>query len=284
MRGVKNENVIGNYLVNCKNAYKCFDSVDIWDGRYLNQVFMGAKDCMDNDECGQCELVYESVNSGYNMYHVLFSHHCLNEIANLTYCSYCFHCQNCFGCVGLKGKKYCVFNKQYSEMEYRTLVQKIIEHMKQTHEWGEFFPAHLSVFPYNLTRAQEDFSLTKEEALVKGWSWRDEDEKTYKPQTYQIPDHIADVPDTITNELLACEVCGRNFKITPQELRLYRFLGVPISRKCFFCRHKNRFQSRNPRRIYERTCDKCSIPISTTFSPEKPESVYCERCFQESLE
>ena len=41
-------------------------------------------------------------------------------------------------------------------------------------EWGEFFPSSMSPFSYNETIAQEHFPLAREEALKRGYAWRDE--------------------------------------------------------------------------------------------------------------
>lgn len=40
MEGVLNENVTGDYLVRCKNAFECFDCRGVHDGRYCTQSFM----------------------------------------------------------------------------------------------------------------------------------------------------------------------------------------------------------------------------------------------------
>lgn len=289
-RGIQNENVSGNHLVHCKNALFCFDSMNIWDGKYCTQMFMKSKDCMDVDEGGQCELLYESNNLGYNAYNLRFSLQCLNEVNHLTYCNLCFHCSNLFGCIGLKQKKYCILNQPYSKTEYEKLVPKIIEHMQKTRlpacpsgEWGEYFPASTSAFPYNLTMAQDHFPLDKEAAIAQGYAWQDPDPHEYQTQTYQIPDSIAEAPDSILDEILACSECGKNYKILAQELKFYRERNLPIPRKCFHCRHKARLTPRTPRQLWNRKCAHCQAEIQTAYSPERPEIVYCRQCYLESL-
>jgi len=283
MRGFQNENVEGDHLVNCKNAINCFDSMHIWDGKYCNQIFIKGKDMMDCEECGEAELVYESTNVAYNCYNMLFCTQCAQQANDHTYCFYCSGGHDLFGCVGLKKSEYCILNKQYTKEEYEALVPRIIEHMKTTGEWGEFFPISTSSFPYNLTMAQDRFPLSKEEATAKVYKWRDPDPKEYSPQTYQIPDDIKDVPETIIDEIFACTSCNRNYKITSLELRLYKKNNLPIPRKCFYCRHNERRISRNDRKLYDRNCQKCNLEVKTTYSPEQPEIIYCEKCYQESM-
>ncbi|MBU0626695.1 hypothetical protein KKH82_04680 [Patescibacteria group bacterium] len=81
------------------------------------------------------------------------------------YCSCCRNIKDCFGCISLNNAQYCILNKQYTKVEYETLVPKIIEHMTKTEERGEFFPSSISPFGYNETVASEYYHLTKEEAI-----------------------------------------------------------------------------------------------------------------------
>jgi len=40
---------------------------------------------------------------------------------------------------------------------------------------------------------------------------------------------------------------------------------------------------RNPRKLYERNCDKCGEDIQTTYEPSRPETVYCEECYNKEI-
>ena len=171
LQGVQNENVIGDYLTNCKNAFYCFDSRNLWDCKYIIQAFDDAKDCMDCVEVGYgAELLYECCYVGYTAHSNRFCTHALGNNDNLTYCYYCPSSSYLFGCAGLPHAEYCILNKQYSEDDYNALVPKIIEHMKGTEEWGEFFPPECAPVAYNLSHAHEYYPLTKAEALETGVS------------------------------------------------------------------------------------------------------------------
>jgi hypothetical protein len=283
MHGVQNENVVGDYVTGSKNAYWCFDSSDLWDCRYIFQGFMPAKNCMDVQECGDAERIYECAFVGYGANTSCFCTHILGDNSNMVYSSYSPHSKECFGCIGLRHKQYCILNKQYTKEQYAELAPKIVEHMKKTGEWGEFFPIEYSYAAYNETLAQDYFPMTKEQVQKRGWRWRDADPKTYSPATAQVPDDIAGVKDDILHQMLACGTCRKNYRIIAQELALYRQLGLPLPLDCFECRLKQKRSLRNPRMLYDRACMKCRKPIRTTFSPERPETVYCESCYQESL-
>jgi len=111
-------------------------------------------------------LAYETDNS-FNSSKVYFTSSVAFHSNNVLYSDTCHACKDCFGCVGIRHKQYCIFNKQYSQEEYEQLVPKIIEHMKQTGERGEFFPTDMSIFGYNETEAQTYYPMTKEEVEAK---------------------------------------------------------------------------------------------------------------------
>lgn len=285
--GVSNENVSGDHVSYSKNAHWCFDCTYLEDCKYCTWLHRSRK-CWDCYAWGlqDCELGYDSHLIGNGFHHVLFSESCWNNISNLYYCRYCLDdCKDCFGCVCLRHKQYCIFNKQYSKEEYEELVPRLIAHMRTTKEWGEFFPSSISCYGYNETVAQEYFPLTKEEALQRGWKWRDEDEEArkYLGPTVEVPPTIDAVTDDICQKILICEVTGRPYKIIPQELKFYREMNIPLPRRCFDQRHADRIALRNPRRLWQRQCAKCHKNIETSYAPDRPEIVYCEQCYLQNV-
>ncbi|MFA5792279.1 MAG: hypothetical protein WC897_00215 [Candidatus Gracilibacteria bacterium] len=280
MHGFQTENVIGNHVFSCKDCYMVFDSTNMKDGAYASQMFIQSKDCLDVDEGGLAELCYETNNFGYNSYDLQFCTSCFQQVTNLKYCTECVGgSEHLFGCAGLKRKKYCILNKQYSEQDYELLTQKIIEHMKKTGEWGEFFPISTSPVPYNLSQAQEYYPLTKEQAVSFGYSWHDDEQKDYQKSTVSLPSSIKATTPDILNVVLSCTECGKNYKIIPQELELHRQINLPLSPFCFFCRNKHRSQKRTPRAFWPRICAKCNKNIFSAYAPTRPEIIYCEECY-----
>jgi len=270
----------GDYLMDTEKCKECYHLTEGKDCTYsLGYQLKDALDCtycMGEMGYENCECFPMAFQSAFN----LNSYHG----SNLYYCDHCMNnCANLFGCISLKHKNYCILNKQYSKEEYEELLPRIIEHMKNTGEWGEFFPSSNSCYGYNETNAQEEFPMSKEDVISKGLTWLDEDEREYQPSTYSIPDDINDVPDTILEEVLACEATGKNYKIIEQELELYRRHQLPIPRECFDQRHLNRYNFMNPRKLSDRNCIQCNKELESTFAPEKPEKIYCEDCYLETL-
>jgi hypothetical protein len=283
--GVQNENVTGDYLTQCKNARHCFDGVGLWDCAYMYRTFYPCKDSMDCEAAGGDSRLYECSCIGYNANNVLFSSNGLDQLSDILYSSYCFHCQNLFGCVGLRSKKYCVFNKQYSKEEYEILVARIIEHMQETGEWGEFFPSTLSPFAYNETLAHDYYPLSKDEALKRGLRWLDQEEAhdQYMGPSVSVQDDSSDADEKICDKILKCEVTGKLFKIIPQEFTFLKERHLPLPTTCFEQRHRERLAFRNPRKLWERSCANCKKDIDTTYAPDRQEIVYCEECYLQHI-
>jgi hypothetical protein len=284
--GFNCENVTGDYLYNSRNIVAGFDLKNCEDCMY-SATLDSFKDSLDCNFCGinvgkAAELCYNSLTVGPN-YRMFCCHSCQNDNSDQYYCDTCHGCRDCFGCVSLKKKRYCILNKQYTKEEYEMLFPKLMEHMKKTGEWGHFFPRELSPFGYNETIAQEYFPLTKEEVLSQGLKWKDEepseDGQNYMGPQISLPDDSRDATEEICNSIIKCESTGKLFKIIPQELRFYKEMKLPLPRKCFIQRQRERFALRNPRKLWKRNCAKCQKEIQTTYAPERPEIVYCEECY-----
>jgi hypothetical protein len=163
------------------------------------------------------------------------------------------------------------------------MVPRIISAMRKTGEWGEFLSIQSSLFGYNKSSAQMHYPLTKAEVERRGWQWDD-----YEPPpplvaktipANALPDNIKDTPDDVLEWAILCEKTGRPFKLQSLELKLLRQMSVPIPRRCPDQRHLDRFNLRNPRKLWKRACAKCEKEIETSYAPERPEKVYCEECY-----
>ena len=273
--------------------------------KYSQDIIGPARDVYDSTSAGlTLERVYESMSVSMSITNSLFSLVIRNNSYNINYCFALTNCSDCFGCIGLKGKSYCILNKQYTKEEYEVLVPKIIKHMSdmpyidskgRIYKYGEFFPSELSPFAYNETIAQEYFPLTKEQAIEQGYKWKEKVDRDYSIDihTEDIPDSIKDIPDTdILNKVIECahkgacnQQCTEAFKIIPEELSFYRRMNLPIPRLCPNCRHYERLSQRNPMKLWHRKCMKegCTNEFETSYSPERPEIVYCERCYQKEV-
>lgn len=302
--GLKNIDFSGDYLgstknihlgFNCKHAETIAYGQDAWwskDSWDVTEVF--------SELCYECQGVIGANSIGLRS--------CW-EVHDSYYSDMCFSSSDLFGCVGLRQKHYCILNKQYTKEAFGKLKTEIIEHMKKTGEWGEYYPASLTPFGYNESVAQDHFPLTKEAAIAKGYTWYERPERTITvtKHTGELPKTIKEVDETILKEVIQCgsqdtpegkaayPLCAQAFTVVPLELELYRSMEIPLPEKCFPCRRQDRYALRNPRRLWPRACQctvkanhfhadaPCPNRFETTYAPERPEIIYCEECYTQEV-
>ncbi len=301
--GTKNTGILsGDYLEETKDVIEGFNCRHIENIRYAQDAWW-SKDSLDITEI-YSELSYECQGSIATRSIGLRS--CW-DVFDSYYNNMCHGSSNLFGCVGLRQKHYCILNKQYSKEDYDKLKTKLIEHMKKTGEWGEYFPASISPFAYNECTAWDYYPLSKEEALANGYTWYDRPERDYKVtiQARDLPETIREVEDGILKEVIGCDsqtsdekrkshpICTTAFQIHPMELEFYRKMNLPLPQKCFPCRRQERFALRNPRQLWHRACmcevknhgheEKCQNEFETSYAPDRPEIIYCEKCYNQEV-
>ncbi len=287
--GIKNEDVTGNYLYESKNAHHCYDVRGAEDCTYVDHITLArVKDCMDYYLWGAgSELVYEAVICGEGAYNVKFCLQCWPGCTNMQYCISCHSSDSLFGCVGLKKGKYAIFNKKYSQVEYEKLKARIIDHMKSTGEYGEFFPMWMSPFAYNESDAGVEYAqLSETEIKAKGWRFEKDTPGTFGKHTktqQEVPDDINAVGEDIVREILECTDCKKNYKITKQELAFYKKMKVPIPEVCWLCGIKEHLNKLPGFDLYDRKCATCNMLIQTAYAPSRPETVLCEACYQKEI-
>lgn len=315
MTGDRNHDVSGEFISNSKNVYKSYYIDKGENEKYAVRGGIGQKDTMDAYGTHAGELCYETNNMDFSS-KCFFSLNGENNI-NSSYLVDCDHLTNCFGCISVRKKEFCILNKEYSKEEYNKLLPKIIELMNKNpykdnrgilYKYGEFFPAEISPFFYNETIAQEYFSLNEHSAKKLGYSWNDNsEEKSYIPTlTWKdLPQKILDVDDSILSEIILCEAwdknkknaqnhkCTKAFRIIPNELTMYKKYGIPLPTKCPNTRYFESSKKRNSINLWHRTCmcdkknhnheGRCEVEFETSYAPDRPEIVYCEKCYQNEV-
>lgn len=293
---INSEDCIGDDMNNCKNVKYGFNTFNSENCKYI----MGedAKNVMDS-RGGGYEWCYECNHTGLGANHIMFSSGVIGGY-NVTYSETCHGCHDCFACVGLRKKEYCIFNKQYTKEEYEKKVAEIIERMQETGEWGEFFPNDTSPFGYNEVLAARLFPKTREEAIALGFKWQDKEyDIEFSGEFYTPADNISEYNDEakqkeILGTALKCIETGKPYKIMPQELAFYLDNKIPIPRKHFNARYNDRVKLEFERNLYHRQCmceesghehdGRCSEEFETTYAPDRPEKVYCEKCYQNIIQ
>jgi len=307
---INSPNCTGDNIKNSKNSKYCFMALNgVEDSKFIFFAGLMLKDSYDVNVGGlSSQLLYECTGTETHSESTFFVKGS-RECVRTEYCETCVNGKDLFGCSQMRNKQYCILNKQYTKEEYIALRAKIIDHMSsmpyvdahgREYRYGEFFPMEMSPWPYNESFAYDQLPLTKEQALAKGYQWRDVEKHSYTTTMIgvDIPDHIRDVQDSITKEVIACDhgdrdcghLCSSAFRIIPEELAFYRVMNIAIPRTCPNCRYYQRIQWRTPPKLWDRTCactatghghsTPCSNLFQTAYAPNRKEILYCDACYK----
>ncbi len=292
-----NLNVSGDHVYTSKNSKEMYIANGTENCKWTQFITVPtAKDCYDYSGWGNnSSLIYECASVGENANNIKFSYECFPDSLNEEYCFWCIAGKNNFGCVSLKRKQHCILNKEYSKDEYEKLKNQIIADMKtnpyvdklgRKFFYGEFFPPEMSKFPYNKSNSMKFLPKTKEQALREGYSWSDKEDQFYKStiDADSLPNTAKESKDSILNEIIKCKNCSNGYKIVKGEFDLLQKMNLPLPRECPKCRENKRFARMNkPSKLYFRNCAKCGIEVRTPYSPDRPEIIYCEKCYQQEV-
>lgn len=237
------EDSSGNFIKQCKDCENCY--LLSKHENSVNDCFSGpdAKWTLDSVGTVGGELTFMTSLPVFS-YYAIFSFtvaHC----KFVEYCGYLQNCQYCFGCCGLVNKKYCIFNKQYSEKEYEILREKVISHMKKSGEWGEFFPGYFAPNPYEESFSGFHFPIDKPKDL----GFREGgpvERKTVKTA------EIEDIPDSwkklnsekekwLSEQIFWDEKYQRSFQITQKDIDFAKRIKGPLPHDYYVHRLQDNF-------------------------------------------
>jgi hypothetical protein len=251
-QNVQCENSTGDYLKECKNVHTSFEVTSSEELQHADSTKF-CKSSMDFFGYGYySERIYETVGS--SGYQVAFSIAC-DRSTDIYFCYDVENSSDCFACASLDREKFMIFNKQYSEVEYKEIKLQLIEALKKEGKWGEFPDMSDSLFDYEDSIANDEYPIEM-----------DAEDKT----EYEIPDGAK-----------ACLACSKAFKTVQQEEKLLNKCKLPLPENCFDCRYKEKTKLRGPRWLSQRTCsnESCENTFKSTFKPEDPRQIYCEPCY-----
>jgi hypothetical protein len=190
----------------------------------------------------------------------------------------------------LQRKKFCIFNKEYSENEYWQRVDELKCAMLERGEYGRFFPLAYSPI-YFLQSASAMYWLSSEkeaqalEAAIYDPSSADaigegKTDISKARSSADIPDCIDDIDDSWIGTPIRDEVLGRYFTFLRPEIALYKQLRVAPPNKHFIRRIADMIHEVNSAVFEEKVCDKCGQKITVSINRTFPEKkIYCTPCF-----
>ncbi len=244
------ENCFGDYLVGCKDCNEIYFS----DGcRDSNNILRGTED-VNSFDCvvgGKIEFCYNLLQPGW-CYMCAFTNDC-NRCNETYFSETCTDCTECIGCISLKKGKWRIFNKQYTEEEYKNLKKHIFDELNANQNFEEFFNPVNSPFDYKETIADLYFPKT----LMKTSEENFGEDK--------------------------CVLCGRINKTTEAEIKIYKKMGIAFPDRCFSCRIMALARPYSVVNLKHLNCSKCGEETLSGMSERVYEKVYCEKCYIQKI-
>lgn len=277
------QNCTGNYILNSKN---CRDSYFMENGEDCAYVMRSPsiKNCMDTSGLYRGELCYEICQST-DLNNVQFGHYSV-DCHDSQYIDQCFNSHDLLGCVGLKHRQYCVLNKQYSSEEYKKMRERVIEHIKKTGEYGEFFPYRFAYNGFNLSLGSFYFQETEESINIKGGIFETLPDSNAREgiDSNELPDTWEEIKDDIINKPIICAKTKRIFNFIKQEIDFYRYHHLPLPIYYPEVRNLVRFQQLMPLKSRQTKCYACKKE-TTTYYPKSwdYQKIACEKCYLETV-
>ncbi|MFH1315836.1 MAG: hypothetical protein ABIH67_05595 [Candidatus Uhrbacteria bacterium] len=286
------ENCTGEYLVGCTNLTNCFAVKP--GSRDLCYVAYGHGACNDCAFCAGphlCSFCYYSVPSECTR-----SYFCYEtfKCGYVEYCMNCINCEHCFACSGLRHKRYCIFNKQYTENEYWEKLDEIKCNMLERGDYGEYFPAKYSpsYFPdagalvFDASDMGKIFGALDFDPESMGAIGKELTETTNIRNVSEIPDCIDDLDSVewVGVPILDTTV-NRRFGFIKQEIDFYKKHRLAPPNVHFIPRVKQLYWEGNLGVFEEVTCSQCEKNIRVARNKTYPNrTIYCKSCYYKYLE
>ncbi|MFH1253503.1 MAG: hypothetical protein V1664_04210 [Candidatus Uhrbacteria bacterium] len=280
----------GERLFNCVRCEECFFEHAATDC-YCCRFGVRLENSAYASGSAEANNYYLTTGGTYGL-NLKFCSACFKSL-NSEYCINCNDCEFCFGCVNLKNKKFCVFNKQFSEMEYWLLVDEIKCDMLEKGEYGNFWPAKFSVggFQYSAGELFIHYSsdqLKQFRAIIvdpaHGQVFAPQIDLSRAREAQEIPDRLVDCQPFVGVSIYD-KVAGRHYSVLKDEYEVYKNKKLPFPTEHYATRLLRLLDFSYGPISEERVCASCQ-KITTTYNNQAfpNRRIYCQGCYLKYLE
>ncbi|MEK7665597.1 MAG: hypothetical protein AAB337_01815 [Patescibacteria group bacterium] len=291
---VNTQESVGEYLVNAVRSQQCFAAADAPTDQYrsawsygLNQHNANMWGSIDSSDCYMSVACPNSSKSN-------FSYRSF-RLDNCEFCVMSSDLRDCFGCVGLKKKRFCIFNKQYTEEEYWRIVDEIKSAMLERGEYGTYLPTALSTTFVPESGAVVYTGASPEELAMfggnlfgaedDGATGADRIDPSKARKREDIPDAIDDLTDEWVGVPIYDEVSKRTFTFLRPEVEHYRRLRVAPPNIHFIRRLHEVSHAGQVAAFEPASCTKCQQAVTIAKNIRYPHRrIYCRACYTAFVE
>ncbi|MBI4253295.1 hypothetical protein HY623_03935 [Candidatus Uhrbacteria bacterium] len=282
-RNINCEDSTGTFLTNCRSCIRCsnLSNAEQCVNAYGNNV---TETCDASAEGSEQGIMTVGFLSSQRVAFTMIAEHCYD----ILYSQHMFQSHDCFGCFGLKNASFCILNKPYEQDEYAIQKARIVTRMRETGEWGKYFPLKYAPFAYEDTNAAAVLTSSFDEyaAVAARLGLRSNpdvgiSEAPGAVSSLGLPDVCGDDSGDLLAAIWACVETGRPYKITKQELALYRRFRAPLPRLHWRTIFERYYPSMYPV-PHEAECAQCSKQMYSYIRPSTTRrTLLCDACFYE---
>ncbi len=286
---LKVENSTGEYLTNCVNCEHSWFSDGAKDCWWTVWGNLGTETCALGADVASTRCFGSMISVHSDDCRFCWA---VQRCQRLEYCIECYDCEDCFGCVGIKRKRFHIFNKEYPEEVYWQKLDELKCVMLKLGEYGLPFYRRFIQTPFRHAggafyqdvesgdyekQSVMDFDPAFDDAFGN-WDRKDLHDLS------EIPDHVSDA-DSVKGRVFLDPALNRPFTLFPAEIKLYKKLGVRVSRRHFTSRVEDLWREMNIFDFESRVCAKCSASLTVAKNKTFPErKIYCRACYLRYLE
>ncbi|MBI4600130.1 hypothetical protein HY732_04410 [Candidatus Uhrbacteria bacterium] len=281
-RNINCEDCTGTLLTNCRSCRNCsnLSNAENSVNSYGNNQ---SETCDASAEGSQQGVMAVGFLDSQRVAFTMIAEHCYD----ILYSQHMFQSHDCFGCFGLKKASWCILNKEYEPAEYEDMKKGIVSHMKKTGEWGKYFPPRYSPFAWDDTNAAavlissfDDYEDVAARLGLRSAPRTDAMERSDAVSAQALPDRPDDFSENDIHTVWVCSTSGRPYKITKQELALYRRFRAPLPRAHWRTVFEHFYPQMYPM-PHEAVCGACGKHIYSYIRPEKTTRILlCDACFE----
>jgi len=290
---IKCQDCTGEYLISCTDCKNSILGVEATDNYHCIGLYNARGNAFSiaipGERNYQSGMVGDTSNCKFSS--------SLIRCDDLEYCFNCYDCEHCFGCCALRHKKFCIFNKQYSEEEYWDKIDKLKCAMLDRGEYGRPLPTKFSFgyFPESGIAVYLGADLTDENweksGMLKFDPWEDGAYGEMRLDSADlrnrddIPDKLDDVGDEWVGVPILDPDINRPFAYLKPEMEFYRKHRIAPPREHFTARIRNLMRASNQLDLQDSNCANCKKVIQASKNPTFQErNVYCQDCYLGHIE
>ena len=164
--------------------------------------------------------------------------------------------------------------------------KELIEFMKNTGEYGDFFPFEFAPCPYQDSISGYYWPLSEDDMKHLGmWSTPPEtrEKGSCKPIS-ELPDNADDMPAELLQVGFWDDIASKPFQVFPEDVAFSKKTNTPLPYTNFIRRLQENFRWMPfDGTLKDAVCMDCKAHVKTSWGPEYHHNLLCDTCYDKRI-